>query len=1503
MNREPYLKDRKFLKELDNEHIKTLTARITILSWDERPLADFTGKVLPGGTVNLDGNSSMRRTCNLTLALDDNEINITNIENLISINKKATVEIGIHNTLNEYNEYEIIWFPLGVYIMIQPTLSRSTSGTTLSLQLKDKMCLLNGEVGGILPASVTFSEMGYTDNDGNEFIEHPTIFQIIFELVNHFGGEQLGNIIISDLDTRIRKIVKWNSSNYPLYWKESSGVYTDEETHETQDYRTYQYLSQSQFDLQQNQNDWNTYEYGEDVGYVYTDFIWPGEDLIGDVGESICSILDKIIGILGNYEYFYDIYGKFHFQEKKNYLNTTQATTFVKQLERNANSKKYTLMTQNDYQIDLTNGKAEYVFDNNNLITSYTNTPQFNQIKNDFLIWGLRKNVDDTTLPIRYHLAIDKKPEIGEPHLVVLYKDQDGIMKAASVEERDKKTGNYKLGHFYCDSKTSKVMFIDEDIQKFAYAQNGIVYVSLLGIDATLFKYDFLEEDGIKTKTKGFIQIEQKVGEIYLAIIIPNDWRTELYLQGVKAEATGTDSNYYYTELVNEWPKIFDLENNRFKEEVLADPSSIDYYLDFIDSNSAVGEFSINNIGRRTLALVDDKVNCVFPSVLRTECAIVTDNSEVREVIKRGDYAYSNVSEDVYKNLIQGGSQNSAFEKIREMLYQYTSYCENITFQAIPIYHLDVNTRVTVQDIKSNIFGDYFINRITLPLDCTGMMTVNATRALDRERVMIKAPEQIIEKESVFDEIRAKIDSIRILVLPNKLSYQEDEPIDITGILVHGYDIDGNDLGAIPESIIGHTIYAKTINGRSDVTISVNLNNKLMTDSYEISINENLIPLMTSNYQPIGEVKYNEVQGCTGAGTNAVAAGVENSYYAFDRNNTTGVTYMSENVYGIIEYDFPVPVTIEEIGFNAGVGAMNGYYKDFDFKVSLYYNEDWHTYGTKNIHNGVMLPAPLNEYSIDGSDDISGVTKIKIASETQKTYGNGWVINNIKAFGHTDFVFNGGYIIKDGYLTHYPCHTGDYSGAYSKYLLDSRYRGYGSMWKAEMGGTYEDFSNVRIVPTTGNNGGVTLAVGSLGTWNDNSRLQTSCFFLDVPFNITDNEVRLDFSVEGHHPANYSSSYGTGDIIKLLVIQHPEKMAAGKSISSDATELGVVSYDIYNHTARSNYTEDNISVTQEINGPYNNCLLGIMIIKSHNGDYVTSEGGSYCKMTIQNWEVRNKTLPNRFANASYIEVTTLPNTLNYQKNDNIDITGLSVHAYDENDNDLGEVPLEYLEYTKKAKVHTGITAKSNSLVSTGDTLLSSWNGSRSPVKKDNSIPSACMLGKNTASDAWGGNWCAVWSISDSSEGASITMADQGSINPEKRTLSNIDYYIEFNHSNASWGGATPETITNPLGLPVLENKQLHQTNQGSTDAQVKYVIRYLEVLWDGGAVTLSAIAPSGKVMKTQYGIGVSPFSANVSVNTHDYVPPQNLSVNVATNVHDYVPPRNFTVNISANIKDS
>jgi len=68
-------------------------------------------------------------------------------------------------------------------------------------------------------------------------------------------------------------------------------------------------------------------------------------------------------------------------------------------------------------------------------------------------------------------------------------------------------------------------------------------------------------------------------------------------------------------------------------------------------------------------------------------------------------------------------------DKLDELLYQ-NSYCiENITITAIPIYYLEPNTRIFVQDKETNIEDEYIINRLTIPLNYNGTMSITANKA------------------------------------------------------------------------------------------------------------------------------------------------------------------------------------------------------------------------------------------------------------------------------------------------------------------------------------------------------------------------------------------------------------------------------------------------------------------------------------------------------------------------------------------------------------------------------------------------------------------------------------------------------------------------------------------------------------------------------------------------------------------------------------------------------
>ena len=698
-----FLKDKVFLDKIDNLRIKQQYIKLTVLSWEEEPIIEIQGKAI-SGSLNLDGSSSLRRTANFTMFAEEKENDLTRINQDLSINRKVKLQIGFLNTIpplmydtrdektnisthhivNYQQKYgDIIWFPLGIFVIFDPSISHQVgTGVTISLTLKDKMCLLNGDAGGVIPAAVTFSER---EDEYGEIIQ-PIISQIIQELVNHFGAEAASKIIIEDVDQKIKQVMKYIGSN-PIYYLEN---------HTGQENAKRFFLNRGEAEEVAEAaglpvENIITYEYGDDIGFVMVDFVYPG-DLTCNPGDTVTSVLDKIIAILGNFEYFYDVYGNFHFQQIKNYLNITYTTYAL----REANG-------QVAYDVDFTSGRSVYTFEGTKLISAVNNAPRYSNIKNDFVVWGVRKTADtELEIPVRFHLAIDHKPQVGQQHYVNLYTDEFGIVRAGAqfVFEYDNYSDLPRPGKI-------ETLYIVGPISNRQY-----------------YRWSESEEDYYSVKKDDCIKVS-------------TDWREELYYQGIEAQDTGSHYPYYFTELINEWPKLFNLETQEFYDSVKKDPSSIDFFLDMIEDTASVGQYSVDNIGRRGIVVQEDEINCVFEQQVPDLVFIDINQSQqqIQEQIRQCNATgqdWVQVDETINSVIAIGGWQNSCYQRICDMLYQYTNMNESISVTAIPMYYLEPNTRITVRDDASGINGDYMISSISLPLDVESAMQINAYRAIHK---------------------------------------------------------------------------------------------------------------------------------------------------------------------------------------------------------------------------------------------------------------------------------------------------------------------------------------------------------------------------------------------------------------------------------------------------------------------------------------------------------------------------------------------------------------------------------------------------------------------------------------------------------------------------------------------------------------------------------------------------------------------------------------------------
>lgn len=732
----PYLKDISFLNKIYGLHNKTVHVLITSLDWQERKLQEIQGRVI-SSSISVNGDSAVRRTANLSIKILNNTELYNNIDSLFSINKKIYLETGLQNSyahLGEYSDYPIIWFPFGVYIIQNYSINHDPSGITINLSLGDKMCLLNGDAGGTIPASVNFESIDVLGPDGDLHTEWQRINSIIPEMVHHFGGENIEKIIVNDIDDKIKQPLKWRGSN-PLYLWDNNNIanrnifYTTIDTTSIPNYTKKKII------------------YNYDAGYTYTDFVYPGE-LVAGAGDTVCTVLDKIKNTLGNYEYYYDVFGNFIFQEIKNYINVSEWRTAWQDFTEDP-------LSYLPYVYNTRLNTAVYRFDNSDFIISYSNAPQFNMIKNDFVVWGKRKNDTGLELPCRYHLVIDKRPQLDEDlllHQLCFDISVDDYIKRANFIS-NKFTELAQLIEYKPQGEVGKYYYISSENAIYTWINDIDNYYMLL--NNYLATNENIESSGTNYQrnpdepNNGYIKMPLATYYEDFTVSKNTDWRNILYYRGLQDWLRGlTDNNrtnaeagYYWAEMCNEWPKLYDVENNHWIEGVLEAPSSFDWWIDFIDNEPELNKFSVDAIGRRSYSTTDETCNCVFepdiPDVIIVnvgdEEGVVDSRSGLTQArFKELGLYPTQVSEPIYDSLSAGGTFNSCYQHVRQLLTNYTNYNENINVTCLPIYHLEPNTRVFFNDPESGIYGDYIINSISFNLGNTGTMSISARKVIEK---------------------------------------------------------------------------------------------------------------------------------------------------------------------------------------------------------------------------------------------------------------------------------------------------------------------------------------------------------------------------------------------------------------------------------------------------------------------------------------------------------------------------------------------------------------------------------------------------------------------------------------------------------------------------------------------------------------------------------------------------------------------------------------------------
>ncbi len=187
-----------------------------------------------------------------------------------------------------------------------------------------------------------------------------------------------------------------------------------------------------------------------------------------------------------------------------------------------------------------------------------------------------------------------------------------------------------------------------------------------------------------------------------------------------------TGYEQYYTDILGFWRDIYYIKDGEdqpsWDAEKLADLNGLSYWLEFLDGGQNTDILSIPNIGRREEVIVDKDVKMLFDIEAPPLMYYLGDSVPQTTLT----YTPLKISEDLEPLFNIASYGKSASVVLDEKLLNSTSFNKSLNISAVPIYWLEPNTKIQVNNYeKAN--GDYWLEKISFTLGHSGMMTLNAT--------------------------------------------------------------------------------------------------------------------------------------------------------------------------------------------------------------------------------------------------------------------------------------------------------------------------------------------------------------------------------------------------------------------------------------------------------------------------------------------------------------------------------------------------------------------------------------------------------------------------------------------------------------------------------------------------------------------------------------------------------------------------------------------------------
>lgn len=134
--------------------IRNLRIKVNLLNFNLQTVDDIIGNVI-AGSINIDANSDVRRTCDITLVVTDSSFNVVD-GGKIWLDKYVQIYTGIDDMRTGVTD----WINQGIYLINNPSLEYNATTNTLSFQGLDLMSKLTGIRNGYMDNITTVINQG-----------------------------------------------------------------------------------------------------------------------------------------------------------------------------------------------------------------------------------------------------------------------------------------------------------------------------------------------------------------------------------------------------------------------------------------------------------------------------------------------------------------------------------------------------------------------------------------------------------------------------------------------------------------------------------------------------------------------------------------------------------------------------------------------------------------------------------------------------------------------------------------------------------------------------------------------------------------------------------------------------------------------------------------------------------------------------------------------------------------------------------------------------------------------------------------------------------------------------------------------------------------------------------------------------------------------------------------------------------------------------------------------